>query len=301
MHSPVECSDSSKALSWFLNHGYVLISTHFEIGRPDRTTWAFLSPDQSCVVTKLLPADRAEQTYQNMLNAWNSSFGHSKTAPGLPRPIEFVPEISGIIMDHIPGAPLASADKLSLAQINASMELLAHLHGSNAQPVQRRTFRNILRSAGRKQALIAHAKPACAESAARAAAMLEAAGAADTELVPSHGDFSPRNILMASRGLILVDWDRFQWADPARDLATFGAWSWGNELRCGRNPSWNTLHLAKDAYLKYRNASFPEHHLRFHQAAVLLRMAASIVLLWPAEENVVPQFLAESIRLLQCK
>src|SRR6184192_607287 len=49
---------------------------------------------------------------------------------------------------------------------------------------------------------------------------MEAARTRDSELVPSHGNFRPECVIATPRGMVFVDWGRFQWADPCRDLAS---------------------------------------------------------------------------------
>jgi aminoglycoside phosphotransferase (APT) family kinase protein len=40
-------------------------------------------------------------------------------------------------------------------------------------------------------------------------------------LVPTHGDFQPKNIHVSGRRITVIDFDRFALADPARDVAHF--------------------------------------------------------------------------------
>jgi aminoglycoside phosphotransferase (APT) family kinase protein len=53
----------------------------------------------------------------------------------------------------------------------------------------------------------------------------------DGELVPCHGDFSPQNVLVGPGGFALIDWDKLQLADPARDIAYTRAWCWAEAIR----------------------------------------------------------------------
>ncbi len=46
----------------------------------------------------------------------------------------------------------------------------------------------------------------------------------DAELVPTHGDISPKNFLITPRGLIMIDWDDVALADPMRDLGPLLWW-----------------------------------------------------------------------------
>ncbi|MGH2452640.1 MAG: phosphotransferase [Candidatus Rokuibacteriota bacterium] len=46
----------------------------------------------------------------------------------------------------------------------------------------------------------------------------------DDELVPTHGDISPKNFLITPRGLIMIDWEDAALADPMRDLGPLLWW-----------------------------------------------------------------------------
>jgi len=46
----------------------------------------------------------------------------------------------------------------------------------------------------------------------------------DDELVPTHGDISPKNFLITSDGPLMVDWDDMALADPMRDLGPLLWW-----------------------------------------------------------------------------
>ena len=50
----------------------------------------------------------------------------------------------------------------------------------------------------------------------------------------SHGDFSPRNVLIGDGGLVLIDFDRLQMAGAGRDVQHLAAWAWVTEVTAGR-------------------------------------------------------------------
>ena len=92
--------------------------------------------------------------------------------------------------------------------------------------------------------------------------------------MPSHGDFSPRNILGDVTGVVLVDLDRMQMADPAHDLAYWGAWTWATEAMNGHIPTWEVLGELVSHYTG-QLGDLPRvtgGNLAFHQAAALLRI-----------------------------
>lgn len=46
----------------------------------------------------------------------------------------------------------------------------------------------------------------------------------ETELVPTHGDVSPKNFLITPTRLVLIDWEDIALSDPMRDLGPFLWW-----------------------------------------------------------------------------
>jgi aminoglycoside phosphotransferase (APT) family kinase protein len=217
----------------------------------------------------------------------------------LPRPINYLPELGVLICETIDGRPLSEFVRMSDIQVRGAMELLASLHASDVQPHSRRTSRGIVRSAQRKAALVAELAPQYAETLRALANSIEVHRPKDTELVPSHGDFSPRNILVTSDRFVLVDWDRLQLADPARDVVYFGISDWLPQLRRGRTPGRKLLEQAIEAYQKGRPGAALRKQLSFHIAAGLLRIACSLVELWPKEAYLVPALVSTAQRELK--
>ena len=270
--------------------GYVPVDSAFFTGRPDHVTVPMVK-DGARVVAKF-SRERGARAFDNMRKLWASSFGERRGQPGLPRPLDYLPEPGVLICEAIDGRPLSESARISDTQVRGAMELLASLHSSDVQPHSRRTSRGIVRSAQRKAALVAELAPQYAETMRALANSIEVHRPKDTELVPSHGDFSPRNILVTSDRFVLVDWDRLQWADPARDVVYFGISDWLPRLRRGRTPDRKLLERAIEAYQKSRPGAALKKQLSFHIAAGLLRIACSLVELWPKEMYLVPALVS---------
>ena len=279
--------------------GYTTDGPDFAIGRPDRATLPLANRAGVPVVAKLFPAGGGESTFANMQELWRSSFGERRRPPGLPRPINYLPDIRVVIMERLPGRPLIELGALDASVIAGAVPLLASLHECDAHPSRRRSSRGIVRSAKRKAERVAELAPHFASVFRELAGALEAARVEDLELVPSHGDFSPRNILVASHRLTLIDWDRFQCADPARDIASMGTWCWFWALRQGRPPDWIVLDRIVQTYTLLRPGTAIGARLRFHVAAGLMRIAHISVELWPNDAYLVPQLTAEALRHLR--
>jgi aminoglycoside phosphotransferase (APT) family kinase protein len=301
MPSPVDISPGEEAAQALRNRGYNVEEYAFRTGRPDGRTYALRTRAGLPAVAKILPADRAERTFRNMEQVWRSSFGARRNPPGLPQPLECLPEIGAVICERLDGRPLVECGAVTERALEGAMRLLAGLHSCDAAPETERSARRIVRSARRKAERVAELAPQYAPSIREVVRRLELRRPKDTELVPSHGDFSPRNVLRAGDRLVLIDWDRFQAADPARDVAYFGIFPWRAELRGGHWPDRAALKRAVKLYESFRPGATLRKQLRFHVAAGLVRTACSLVQLWPQEAWLVPALAGAALRELEAE
>src|SRR5207249_762292 len=159
----------------------------------------------------------------------------------LPRPLAFLPGPGVLVTERLAGRPLLEMGPAGSTGIDVAIRLLADLHACDAVPARRRTAAKIVRSVRRKAAEASTQAPALAGLFADVAGRMERARPADGEIVPTHGDFSPRNVLVGPSHAVLIDFDRFQLADPARDVAYFGTWCWAWEVRRGGAGDWTAL------------------------------------------------------------
>jgi hypothetical protein len=280
--------------------GYELDGVRFRTRRPDRLTVGLVDPSGAAMVGKLFPAGGGEVAFQNMLALWRSSFGERRDPPGLARPIEYLPDLGLLVMENLGGRPLVESDYLSERALLAAAELLAALHASDAALGTRpRSAPRIIRSLRRKEARVAELAPDYTGRYGEAVDAVERALPDDSELVCCHGDYSPRNVLAAPDRYALIDWDRLRLADPARDIAHFGAWCWLRSLHHHGVPDWSALDRFLDAYLSRRPGASIEEGLDFHLAAALLRMVAARVELWREESYLIPQLMDEAVRLVR--
>ncbi|MCI0747464.1 MAG: phosphotransferase [Verrucomicrobia subdivision 3 bacterium] len=300
MHAPVDREESMAWLGALRARGYSAEQPPFLTGRPDNCTVVARTRTGVQVVAKLCPG-RGERAFANMQRVWKSSFGERRASPGLPQPLDYLPEPGVLITEYISGRPLAEGTTFSLTEGRRAIELLAALHNSDAQPESRRSSRGIVRSAHRKAERIAQLAPQFADAARAVTAAIEAARVSDSELCPSHGDFSPRNVLVSADRFTLIDWDRFRFADPARDVAYFGISTWLARIRRGGLPDRALLDQAVDVYEAARPAAHVRRQLRFHIAAGLLRIACSLVELWPTDAYLVPALMTVASNELAAK
>jgi hypothetical protein len=290
---------SPTKLAALRTHGYLPDGEPFATETPDRTTLPLISASGGRFVAKLFSAGDAESCWKNMLELWNSSFGKRRQPAGLPRPVEYIGGIDALIVERLPGRVLLELGEPDTNAIEGAMQLVADLHESDARPARRRTAERILRSLRRKAERVSANAPALAPPIRAVVEALESLPAKDRELVPCHGDFSPRNVLVGPERCALIDWDRFQLADPVRDVACFGAWCWVEGVRRREPPSWVVLERAVSTYEALRPEARLGERLGFHVAAALVRIADDLVLLCPKEARLVPLLAEEALRRLE--
>jgi aminoglycoside phosphotransferase len=244
------------------------------------------------VVVKTYRLGGSRDVYDQMLALWRSPFGRGRRPPGLPEPLSVDVETGEVVMALAPGRPLGECGGLgdSVPRAPEVAALLADLHASGVTVRRVRSADRVLASCRRKAADL---RAACSETtAASVQASTDPARAAvataaydlvgllgrcrprQEDLVPSHGDFSARNILADERGVVLVDLDRMQMADPAHDLAHWGAWTWATDAMNGHPPTWEVMDDLVSHYTVHRGdeSCVSPANLAFHQGAGLLRI-----------------------------
>lgn len=299
--------EAASALEALGGYGYLPAaegSIRFPVERPRRETLPMTAEDGTKVAVKLYPSGRGETAFRNMSALWRSSFGAGREPPGLPRPIEYLSDIgtgqAALVMEGIEGRKLLDVGNLKEHPLEAAMRLAADLHVCGVEAPRLRTEKKLVRSIERKAERVRELAPRLGPSLAAVARALESRRERDTELVPCHGDFSPRNVLVAHSRHVLIDWDRFQLAAPERDVAYFGAWCWVRGLRSGSG-DWSALERSVEAYRTLRPEADLASRLGFHVAAALARIASDIVELAPAEADLVPRIAAEALRRMGCE
>lgn len=249
-------------------------------GHADRPVSVLTGADGRAVVVKRYLGADGGAIFDQMCALWASPFGAARGAgPGMPQPLAFDPRTGDLTMSHLPGPALGTRGDLGRTlELGAQAgELLADLHGSGVVLDRVRDRAGLLRSTGRKVA-----ERRQAEGGADFDRALEAIRAAwaDTEpgpLVPSHGDFSPRNVLVGPSRLALIDFDRMQLAEPARDLAYWSAWVWVTAVLSGASAGdpWALSEPFMAAYLRRAGtgAVVTPADLAVHRAVALVRIA----------------------------
>ena len=115
--------------------------------------------------------------------------------------------------------------------------------------------------------------------------------------MPTHGDAAAHNLLAATGGLRLLDWDRAAMADPARDLAHLAATLWARDVVLGRPESWSALATLLNSYARRREPPYPVT-LEVYRVCALVRIAHGWTEFRTSPERAAP-LLAEAERLLR--
>jgi Phosphotransferase enzyme family len=222
------------------------------------------------VIRKQYRDDSGQQIHAAMCALWASPFGAARTTPGLPEPLGYDPATRTLDMSVVDGPALGTrGDVGSLPDhLDEVAGLVASLHTSGVAVDRRRTPAKLLRSLERKLPEDRHA-------------LITRIGvrAPDGErLVPNHGDFSPRNVLLTASGPALIDFDRIQMAGPGRDVQYMAAWCWVTSVVNGSRRSdqaWDLGDAFETAYLRERPGAAKDIHggRTFHRACGLVRIA----------------------------
>lgn len=238
------------------------------------------------VVVKTYRRGGSRQVHDDMLALWLSPFGGERRPPGLPEPLSVDPVADEVVMTRVPGLPLGGRGDIgdSVLRLPQVAELIADLHTSGATVKRVRSADRVLASCQRKAADLRAGSVGpgagigavtVAEAALKVVQLLAVRCPTEENLVPGHGDFSPRNVLGDATDVVLIDLDRMQMADPLHDLAYWDAWIWATDAINDQVPSWvgGLTHLRNGyaGHLGSRPAPSSEA-LAFHQAAALLRI-----------------------------
>ncbi len=254
------------------------------------------------VVVKRYVAGGAEAVYAQMSALWSSPFGAARRPPGLPRPIGINADREEVEMQFLPGDPIGSRGDLGLSVrlLPEVARLLADLHDSGMRVDRRRSPAALLRSCRRKvEELESTGSSLVVDLGRRVVQRLADSVPSSPELVLSHGDFSPRNVLLTPDGLALIDFDRLQMAAPERDISYWGAWTWVTMLTTGAQPSWQVADDLALSYNGFRTGS-PDtdpSSPAFYRAVALLRIAHGWSALQAAPQTSA-RVLREALRLL---
>ncbi len=277
------------------------VSEEVATGHDDRPVRIVTPAEGAAYVSKRYLSTDGAAIHEAMVDLWASSFGKDRLpAPGLPEPLSFDVRRGELRMALAAGDPLGARGDLgaSVARGAEAATLLADLHASGVTVGRVRDPRSLARSALRK-ARDRAASPIGDELAGTVdlvGAQLTSAPD-DLDLVLTHGDFSPRNVLATPERLTLIDFDRLQLSSPLRDVAYWTTWLWATATTQGVDSAGGWA-LGEDfvaAYARRSGLDLEAHAtaLAGHRAMALIRIVHG----WSslrADHDAARQMLAEA-------
>lgn len=242
--------------------------------RPVRTQ---LRDGQLVVVKRYLDADGA-RIFHDHRQLW-AAIG-STASSAIPEPFAWDADARELTMEAVAGCPVGARGDLGRSGelVGPIAALIAGVHEAPVVVTRMRDARRVVASLHRKAAdmrgTIDERRYRRAVELLDDPIVLRRVSAAE-RLVPSHGDWSPRNVLADADTVRMVDLDRLQMAGAAHDVAYWGAWCWATELIAGDRPDWQMCGDFMTRYVATRPHTFQEvvDTLWFHRAAALLRIA----------------------------
>jgi len=195
-----------------------------------RLTMRYAFKNGVIIYAKAYTDDLGLSSYEALRYLWQNGFGRDRPHQ-VPEPLGFISEENFMSMRRADGAPLASmltekpTEEIAPC-VRAAARWLAELHSTDMPSIQ--------------------VEPPCerikifklADMMAKAAAAypqqtplllnllqkirkLAPAWNSPPKLTPTHGQYTPANVFLQSRRVVVIDLDRICLSDPAKDVAMF--------------------------------------------------------------------------------
>ncbi len=245
-----------------------------EIGLRTESGWHFL-------IGKVYHDDRPD-VFQAMEGIQQAGFGPQDEF-SIPQPLGYLPSLRLLLQEKV-GGPVAKEvfttgdERIRAAAAERCALWLARFHALAPKAGLVSWPKDYINSkAMRRYSLkIAKLDGRCAEKAAQLLHRLEDASASlsAVEMRAGHASYNPRQIILAEGRTVAFDWDGYDVADPARDLARFLVAL--RRLALGWLGSIRALDGTAEVFLNtYLAAGRPEvkKNLRFFAAATCLNLA----------------------------
>ena len=162
---------------------------------------------------------------------------HGLTYPAdFPTPLTYSPDLRLLLTEALPGEPLVprylktvatsaltgTEDRDALVTaVQQSGLALAALHGSDVATAPVHSRSDEVSYLRRQLALIEGVWPDVAQAVRRHVDMTLKQAPASPDMVLSHGDFTPSQVLLDAGAPAVVDFDTLCWADPTLDLGRY--------------------------------------------------------------------------------
>jgi ABC-type transport system involved in Fe-S cluster assembly fused permease/ATPase subunit len=159
-------------------------------------------------------------------------------AAGFPVPVLYAPTLRLLVTESLPGVPLIPSLLKTLLQgpradrstesegalheaVRAAGLALAALHGSDLATAPVHTVNQERAALGRDLDLVGRVWPDVGATIRRSVDTVFEAAPSALDVVLSHGDFTPSQVLLDGASAAVVDLDTLCWADPSLDLGRF--------------------------------------------------------------------------------
>lgn len=173
------------------------------------------------IVAKVYRSDRGAKAFGTLWQLWEAGF--QPPAKGrVPRPYGYSPQHGTLVQANAPGAAWADSlqgDERSLSAASArAADWLLQLQRSPLR-AEAPGWEDAAASAVHvARALLATFPDRAARLEPLAARLIELLRVADLPLVPSHGDYHPKNVLLTPAFATVIDFDTFGHREPAFDV-----------------------------------------------------------------------------------
>ncbi|TLY44917.1 MAG: aminoglycoside phosphotransferase family protein [Nitrospirae bacterium] len=224
------CAASGIAPDHFPARQYTVTSIRYRPGKRHVLRYDSLDTvERGTIFAKLYPSEKGERVFRvaTQVAEWLAEHGQGVTSV---RPLAYMAKDAVVLYPRVFGAPLSerlhrSGQGLArcLQRAGAALHALHHLPQAVAGPLQRYDFAAEIREIQRDSAHIPALLP---PEGAAIGAILDRAQALHERLPQepptfTHRDFKCEHLLVAPRGLTLIDLDRCALADPAFDVGKF--------------------------------------------------------------------------------
>jgi len=274
-----------------------------EIGVRTGDNWHFL-------IAKVYRKDRTK-VFQTMDAIQRAGFG-SQHEFSIPEPVAYLPSLRLLLQEkvegQVAGEVFKSGDEQSQAEAAercarwlARFHALAPRTGSVTSPLDHLNSKSMQRYSEK----IAQRGGSLAERAAWLHERLEdaASSLSSAEVCGGHGSYSAAHVLLAQGRTVVFDWDGYDVADPARDVARFLAALRREALGRG---SIRALDGVAEVFIRtYFAVGQPiaERNLRFFEAATCLNLAKHSLCRpipdWQVKQEKADAMLEESLRVFE--
>lgn len=172
------------------------------------------------IVAKIYGRDRGMPAFTALGQLWAAGF-RAPSPYRVTRPYGYSPRAGVLVQARAPGVSWATflhGDDHGLVRASArAAAWLVRLQRS-AVPAEPKAWSRDVATADRLIAALVAGQPAAARLERVGARLLAALAHGGGELVPSHGDYHPKNVFLTPRTVTLIDFDTFGLREPAVDV-----------------------------------------------------------------------------------